>query len=130
MSQKELPMRSVNRPGDPAYARFGFDAARECAAGQRQIVTSGQIGDPGADMAGQVAGALDSVADLLGLAGYTLADITRLGIFTTDVEAFLARWPIVRARFEPDPVPPNTLVQVARFAHPSVQVEIEASATR
>ena len=123
-------MRSVNRPGDPAHARFGFDAAREYPAGQRQIVTSGQIGDPGADLAGQLAGALDGIADLLGLAGYTLADVTRLGIFTTDVEAFLAQWPIVRARFEPGAVPPNTLVQVTRFAHPGVQVEIEASAAR
>jgi enamine deaminase RidA (YjgF/YER057c/UK114 family) len=123
-------MRSVNRRDDPAYARFRFDAAREYAAGPHQIVTSGQIGDPGADMAGQVAGALDNVADLLGLAGYTLADVTRLGIYTTDVEAFVAQWAIVRARFEPDAVPPNTLVQVVRFAHPAIQVEIEASAAR
>jgi enamine deaminase RidA (YjgF/YER057c/UK114 family) len=125
-----MMMRSVNRRDDPAYARFRFDAAREYAAGPQQIVTSGQIGDPGADMAGQVAGALDNIADLLGLAGYTLADITRLGIYTTDVEAFLAQWGGVRARFEPDAVPPNTLVQVVRFAHPAVQVEIEASAAR
>jgi enamine deaminase RidA (YjgF/YER057c/UK114 family) len=123
-------MRSVNRRDDPAYARFRFDAAREYAAGPHQIVTSGQIGDPGADMAGQVAGALDNVVDLLGLAGYTLADITRLGIYTTDVEAFVAQWAIVRARFEPDAVPPNTLVQVVRFAHPAIRVEIEASAAR
>jgi enamine deaminase RidA (YjgF/YER057c/UK114 family) len=123
-------MRPVNRRDDPAYARFRFDAAREYAAGPHQIVTSGQIGDPGADMAGQVSGALDNIADLLGLAGYTLADVTRLGIYTTDVEAFLAQWAVVRARFEPDAVPPNTLVQVVRFAHPAVQVEIEASAAR
>jgi enamine deaminase RidA (YjgF/YER057c/UK114 family) len=123
-------MRSVNRRDDPAYARFRFDAAREYPVAQRQIVTSGQIGDPHADLAGQLAGALDGIADLLSLAGYTLADVTRLGIFTTDVEAFLAQWPLVRARFEPDAVPPNTLVQVARFAHPAVQVEIEASAAR
>jgi enamine deaminase RidA (YjgF/YER057c/UK114 family) len=81
-------------------------------------------------LAGQVAGALDNVAGLLGRAGYTLADVTRLGIYTTDVEAFLAQWAIVRARFEPDAVPPNTLVQVVRFAHPGIQVEIEASAAR
>src|ERR1700733_945416 len=56
---EESHMQSVNRRDDPAYARFGFDAARECAAGQRQIMTSGQVGDPGADMAGQLAGALD-----------------------------------------------------------------------
>jgi enamine deaminase RidA (YjgF/YER057c/UK114 family) len=123
-------MRSVNRPDDPAYARFGFDAAREYPAGQLQIVTSGQIGDPRADLGGQVAGALDALADLLGLAGYMLADVTRLGIFTTDVAEFVAQWPVIRARFEPHAVPPNTLVEVARFAHPSVQVEIEASAVR
>jgi enamine deaminase RidA (YjgF/YER057c/UK114 family) len=123
-------MRSVNRPDDPAYARFRFDAAREYAAGSHQIVLSGQVGDPDSDLAGQVAGALDNVADLLGLAGYTLADVIRLGIYTTDVEAFLAQWGIVQARFEPDAVPPNTLVQVVRFAHPGIRVEIEASAAR
>ena len=123
-------MRSVNRPDDPGYARFRFDAAREYAAGPHQIVTSGQVGDPDCDLAGQVAGALDNVAGLLGRAGYTLADVTRLGIYTTDVEAFLAQWGIVRARFEPGAVPPNTLVQVVRFAHPGIQVEIEASAAR
>jgi len=128
--RKETQMRAVNRPDDPAYARFRFDAAREYTAGPHQIVTSGQTGDPDSDLAGQVAGALDNVADLLGLVGYTLADVARLGIYTTDVEAFLAQWGIVRARFEPGAVPPNTLVQVARFAHPGVQVEIEASAAR
>jgi enamine deaminase RidA (YjgF/YER057c/UK114 family) len=123
-------MRSVNRPDDPVYARFGFDAAREYAAGPHQIVTSGQTGDHRSDMAGQVAGALDGVAEVLSLAGYTLADITRLGIYTTDVEAFLAQWETVRACFEPGAVPPNTLVQVVRFAHPAVRVEIDASAAR
>jgi enamine deaminase RidA (YjgF/YER057c/UK114 family) len=123
-------MRSVNRPDDPAYARFRFDAAREYAAGTHQIVTSGQTGDPDVDMAGQIAGAVDNLAGLLGLAGYKLSDVTRLGIYTTDIEAFLAQWGIVRARFEPDAVPPNTLVQVARFAHPGIRVEIEASAAR
>jgi enamine deaminase RidA (YjgF/YER057c/UK114 family) len=121
-------MRSVNRPDDPAYARFRFDAAREYGAGPRQIVLSGQTGDHRADMAGQVAGALDNAAEVLALAGYTLADVIRLGLFTTDVEEFLACWTIVRARFEPSAVPPNTLVQVVRFAHPAVQVEIEATA--
>jgi hypothetical protein len=51
-------------------------------------------------------------------------------LYTTDVEAFLAQWETVRARFEPGAVPPNTLVQVVRFAHPAIRVEIEASAVR
>jgi enamine deaminase RidA (YjgF/YER057c/UK114 family) len=123
-------MRSVNRPDDPAYARFRFDAAREYAAGPYQIVTSVRVGDPRSSLPCQFAGALDSVAEVLGLAGYTLADVTRLGFYTTDVEAFLAQWETVRARFEPAAVPPNTLVQVVRFAHPAVRVEIEASAAR
>jgi enamine deaminase RidA (YjgF/YER057c/UK114 family) len=123
-------MRPVNRPGDPAYARFRFDAAREYAVGGRQLVTSGQTGDPAADMAGQIAGALDSLADLLGLAGYDLADITRLGIYTTDMDAFLAHWLLVRARFEPGAVPPNTLVQVQRLPQPGVRVEFDAVAAR
>ena len=123
-------MRSVNRPDDRAYARFRFDGAREFSAAGLQIVTSGQTGDPGADLPGQLAGALDNLTDLLGLAGYPLAGVTRLGLYTTDVAAFVAQWDIVRGHFAPGAVPPNTLVQVARFAHPGTQVEIEASAVR
>jgi enamine deaminase RidA (YjgF/YER057c/UK114 family) len=90
---------------------------------------AGQVGDPEADMDGQLAGALDRIHTLLRLGDMDWPDIVRMTILTTDVEALLASWPIVRGRFEPAaPVPPNTLAQVTRFAHPKVMVEIDALA--
>lgn len=123
-------MRSVNLPDDPVYAQFRFDAAREYPASATQLVVSGQIGDVHGDFAAQLSGALDALATVLAAADYTLADIARLGIFTTDVDAFVAHWQIVRERFAPDAVPPNTLVQVARLVSPHALLEIEALAVR
>jgi enamine deaminase RidA (YjgF/YER057c/UK114 family) len=123
-------MHSVNRPGDPAFERYQFDAAQVRDVPARQLVTSGQVGLPATDMAGQIAGALDNLGYLLERSGFEFADITRLGLYTTDVESFVANWSIVRDRFLPGPVAPNTLMQVVRFTHPAVLVEIEASAGR
>jgi enamine deaminase RidA (YjgF/YER057c/UK114 family) len=120
----------VNLPDDPAYARYRFDAAREFPSGATQLVTSGQIGDLRADMAGQIATALDTVAAVLSVAGYELSHVARLGIYTIDVDALVAHWSLFRTRFEPDAVPPNTLVPVVRLVSPRALVEIEAHAVR
>ncbi len=103
-------MRSVNLPDDPAFARFGFDAAREFPAAAAQLAVSGQIGDAHGDMAAQLTGALDALQAVLDAAGYTVADIARLGIYTTDIDEFVAQWPVLRRRFEPGSVPANTLL--------------------
>jgi enamine deaminase RidA (YjgF/YER057c/UK114 family) len=121
-------MRSVNLPDDPAYARFRFDAAREFPATATQLVVSGQIGDPRGDFAAQLTGALDALVAVLDAGGYTLAEVARLGIYTTDVDLLIANWPILRSRFEPDAVPPNTLLPVVRLANARSIVEIEALA--
>jgi enamine deaminase RidA (YjgF/YER057c/UK114 family) len=123
-------MRSVTPPGDPAYARFHFDAAREFSSTATQLVVSGQIGNTDGDMAAQLAGALDALEAVLTLAGYGLADIARLGIYTTDIDAFIAAWPVIRARFEPGAVPPNTLLEFSRLANPRSLVEVDALAAR
>lgn len=123
-------MRSVNPPGDPAFTRFHFDAAREFSAGARQIHVSGQIGDTGGDMAAQITGALDALETVLAVAGYRLTDCVKLGIYTTDIAAFIAQWPVIRDRFEPEAVPPNSLLQFPRLANPRSLVEIDAVAVR
>ncbi len=123
-------MRSVNTPGDPAYARFHFDAAREFSSTGSQLAVSGQIGNIDGDMAAQIAGALDALERILTEAGYALGDIAKLGIYTTDIDRFVADWAVLRDRFAPGAVPPNTLLQITRLASPRVLVEIDALAAR
>jgi enamine deaminase RidA (YjgF/YER057c/UK114 family) len=123
-------MRSVTPPGDPAYARFHFDAAREFPSTATQLAVSGQIGNTDGDMAAQITGALDALETVLTLAGYRLGDIAKLGIYTTDINGFIAEWAVIRDRFAPDAVPPNTLLQFARLANPRSSVEIDALAAR
>ena len=123
-------MKSVVVPDDPAFVRFNIDSAREFRTASTQLAMSGQIGDPGLDMAGQLTGALDAIEAVLTAAGYALADLARITIYTTDVDAFVASYPVIRSRFEPGTVPPHTLVPVPRLARLGCVVEIDAHAAR
>ena len=58
-------------------------------AGQTSADENGRLLHPG-DMAAQVMQALANVETVLAAAGLTLADVTRLSYYTTDVDAFLA----------------------------------------
>jgi enamine deaminase RidA (YjgF/YER057c/UK114 family) len=123
-------MRSINVPDDPAFVRFHIDSAREFPTSSTQLVMSGQIGDPSLDMAGQLAGTLDAVETVLTTAGYTLADLARITIYTTDVDAFVASYGVLRGRFDPGAVPPHTLVPVTRLARVGCLIEIDGHAVR
>jgi enamine deaminase RidA (YjgF/YER057c/UK114 family) len=123
-------MRSINVPDDPAYMRFHIDSAREFTTPSTQLVMSGQIGDPSQDMSGQLAGALDAVDTILTSAGYTLADLARITVYTTDVDAFVASYAVLRDRFDPGAVPPHTLVPVQRLARLGCVIEIDGHAVR
>ena len=120
-------MRSVNVPGDAAFERFNIDGARESGG---LLMTSGQIGAVHGDLPEQIAAALDAVDALLRAAGYSRDDIIRLGIFTTDLDGFIAHWNVVRDHFAPGTVPPHTLLPAQRLANPRSLVEIEATAIR
>jgi enamine deaminase RidA (YjgF/YER057c/UK114 family) len=120
-------MRSVNVPGDAAFARFRFDAAREHRG---FLMTSGQIGATTGDMRAQVTACLDALEAVLSQAGYGLSDVIRLGIFTTDLDEFVTQWDVLQARFAPGTVPPNTLLPLTRLANSRSLVEIEATALR
>jgi enamine deaminase RidA (YjgF/YER057c/UK114 family) len=115
---------------DPIADRFGFHQGILVAGASRLLFLSGQVGTPGDDLADQVRTALRRMRALLVQADMDVTDLRKLTILTTDVEALLAVWPVVRVAFEPEPVPPNTLAQVQRFAHPGALVEIDAIATR
>ena len=120
-------MRSVNVPCDAAFERFHFDGAREHGG---LLMTSGQIGTVTGDMSTQLSACLDAVEAVLERAGYALADIIRLAILTTDLDEFVRHWGVIRDRFAPGTVPPNTLLPLTRLANPRSLVEIEATAVR
>ena len=120
-------MRSVNVSGDPAFDRFNLDGAREHNG---LLVMSGQLGATDGDMREQVTASLDAIEALLREAGYELGDIIRLGIYVTDIDEFVQHWDVVRDRFAPGTVPPNTLLPFARLAHPRSKVEIDVTAVR
>ena len=79
------------------------------------------------DMAAQITLAVDNLEAVLDGAGMTLANVVRLNIFATDVDAFLAQLGVLHARLQ-GAAPPGTLLGVARLAYPELMVEIEATA--
>jgi enamine deaminase RidA (YjgF/YER057c/UK114 family) len=120
----------VSPEPDPILDRFGFHQGRLVRDAGQLLFLAGQVGDPADNLEGQLTTALHRLFGLLARAGMEPADLTRLTILTTDVDGLLAVWPVVRTAFAPGPVPPNTLAQVVRFAHPAVLVEIDGIAAR
>ena len=63
------------------------------------------------------------------VADMTIADIIRLTVYTTDVDALLAAYGSLAGALAPN-LPAMTLVGVSRLAFPELKVEIEATAAR
>ncbi|MFD1882710.1 RidA family protein [Paracoccus pacificus] len=116
--------------------KFGFNQAEIFTGATRQLVCSGQTatdadGNPQhpGNMRGQFGLALDNLATLLAAAGMSFANVTRLGIYTTDMDEALKHFDLLGARLGSAGVtPPSTLVGVTRLALPSLMIEIEATA--
>jgi len=97
-------------------------------AGQTSVDENGAPQHPG-DMGAQVALALDNLEAVLREGGMGLANVVRLNIYTTDVDAFFATYEGAAARMAAAGVaPPGTLLGVARLAFPELMVELEATA--
>ena len=80
-------------------------------------------------MAAQVALAADNLEAVLRDAGMTLANVVRLNLYTTDVDAFIANAAALGERTSAAGVaPPGTLLGVARLAFPELMIELEATA--
>jgi enamine deaminase RidA (YjgF/YER057c/UK114 family) len=118
--------------------QFGFAQAIEVRNAHRILFCTGQTATdptgvpahPG-DMAGQVHMALNNLETLLGRAGFTLANVVRLKIFTTDMDAFLAVFPAFKVRLDQTECQcAQTLIGVVRLAAPTLLVEIEATAAQ
>lgn len=115
---------------------FGFSQAVQVSGGERVLFCSGQTatgadGSPPttSDMAEQVTLALANLRTVLGAEGMTIADVVKLTLYTTDVDALLAAYGSA-AEVLGDNVPAMTLIGVTRLAFPELMVEIEATAVR
>jgi enamine deaminase RidA (YjgF/YER057c/UK114 family) len=99
-------------------------------AGQTSVDENGAPLHPG-DMAAQLTTALDNVEAVLRAAGMELADVVRMNIYTTDVDAFFASYGSVLERTAGAGIrPPGTLLGVSRLAYPELMVELEATAVK
>jgi enamine deaminase RidA (YjgF/YER057c/UK114 family) len=115
---------------------FGFVQALEVSGAQRTLYCAGQtaIDAEGApvhagDMRAQLGMALDNLTTVLQQAGFSLGDVVRLNIYTTNVDQLLEAWDLVGARLGSAGCRPTmTLLGVSRLAFPELMVEIEATA--
>jgi enamine deaminase RidA (YjgF/YER057c/UK114 family) len=97
-------------------------------AGQTSVDAEGNPQHPG-DMRSQIALTVDNLTVVLATAGMSLANITQLRVYATDVDAVLQNFDVLAMRLGPaGATPPMTLLGVTRLAIPSLMVEIEASA--
>ena len=116
--------------------QFGFVQALEVTGAQRTLYCAGQAsidaeGRPAHadDMRAQLGLALDNLSTVLEQAGFTLGDVVRLNLYTTDVDQLLEVYELVGARLASAGCRPTiTLLGVSRLAFPELMVEIEATA--
>lgn len=120
----------------PWSLSMGFNQAEIIEGHRRLVICAGQTamdadGQPqhAGDMRSQVAMALDNLDAVLRGAGMTLANVVRLNLYTTDVEALFGSIDVLGERLGAAGVtPPSTLLGVTRLAFPELMVEIEATA--
>ena len=118
--------------------KFGFVQANEISGAARTLVCSGQtaIDADGnvihsGDIAAQLKIALDNLEEVLHKADFSLSDVVRMIIYTTDVDKLISVYESMAARLaQAKCQTTQTLVGVARLAFPDLMVEIEATAMR
>lgn len=97
-------------------------------SGQTATSPDGQPQHPG-DMGAQLALSLDNLEVVLAAADMSLADVVRLNVYTTDVDALFPHYGVLAARLGAVGVAPTTtMLGVTRLAIPSLLVELEATA--
>lgn len=117
-------------------AGFGFSHGVEVPDTGRIVEVSGQCatapdGSPLhlGDMRAQIGIAVGNIEEVLVAAGLGLGSVTRIRVYTTDMDATLANWDAVIAPFNAaGSRPASTLVGVTRLFSPDLMVEIDATA--
>ena len=120
----------------PWSLNFGYNQAEIIEEASRQLNCAGQTsvdakGNPQHtdDMRNQIALALDNLEAVLSGADMGLANVTRLTVYTTDVDETMKNFDVLGARFGAvNAAPPMTLIGVTRLALPALMFEIEATA--
>ncbi|MGI8925338.1 MAG: RidA family protein [Tepidiformaceae bacterium] len=115
---------------------FNINHGIEVTGAQRTLYLSGQTsnGPDGAplhagDFVAQFKLAWANLKDALAEGGMTPADIVRLNIYTTDVDAFMGAAGELVPVFAADGCKPvSTLLGVTRLFEPTILVELEATA--
>lgn len=118
--------------------QYGYVQANEVIGASRTLVCAGQTAiDAGGNLAhagdigAQLELALDNLEAVLEQADFSLADVVRLNVYTTDVDALFSVWPTLVTRLqEGNCRAAMTLLGVARLAFPELLVEIEATAMK
>lgn len=116
--------------------QVGYNQAEIIEGAKRQLIISGQTacnaeGAPQhvGDMRSQIALTLDNLEAVLKEAGMSLSNLTRLGMYTTDVDEAMKHFDLLGMRLGPaGATPPTTLLGVTQLALPGLMIEIEASA--
>lgn len=97
-------------------------------SGQTAMSAEGRPEHDG-DARAQLALAMDNLEAVLAEAGMTLANVVRLGVFATDLDAVMPAYGEIAGRLGAAGVSPSmTIVQVSRLVVPGQLVEIEATA--
>ncbi len=129
-----MKTRTINPT--PWLQHFNLNHGIEVTGATRTLYLSGQTASaadgapmhPG-DIAAQYREAWSNLKDALGEAGMTPANIVRLNIYTTDIDAFMEASEDLTGNFKADgAVTCCTLLGVARLYHPDILIELEATA--
>ncbi len=121
----------------PWSLKFGYNQAEIIDGASRQLVCAGQTsvdadGNPqhSGDMRAQIGLALDNLEAVLNAADMTIANITQLRIYATDVDEAMKNFDLLGMRFAPhNAAPPMTVLGVTRLAIAPLLFEIEAIAS-
>ena len=110
-----------------AIATTGHTRVLRCA-GQTSVNAEGEPIHDG-DMAAQIARALDNLETVLQAADMALANVVRLNLYVTDIDAALENFGPMEERLATAGIQPAiTLLGVSRLFIPSLLVEMEADA--
>lgn len=116
--------------------KFGFNQAEILEETNRQLVCAGQSAVDAEgnqqhpeDMRKQITLAMDNLEAVLSAADMGLTNVTKVSIYTTDVDETLKHFDVLGSRLGSiNAKPPMSLLGVTRLAMPGLMFEIEATA--
>lgn len=117
---------------------IGYSQAELISGAQQILHCSGQtsVDEHGApqhidNMRAQMTLALENLESVLTQAGMGLQDVSKITVYTTDVDATLQNYDVIGARFGAHNVtPPTTLLGIHKLAVPGLMFELDATAVK